>query len=261
MKLYHYTSIETLALILKHKQILFNRLDNGVDDIEETCLSSSAFAISNRFFVSCWTKNPNENLALWKLYTKNGTGVRIGLPDNMFDNNPPLPNQFCVQIPKIYDERKCGILSKALDNRISNLRLFQVTYVDNVIDYIKRGIGDYDNRRRSLNLEILSATKNKIWEFQDEMRFVINGMPFSKHDKTNKAKIIDKTSEMIDVNGKSLKSICIDLTPQAFNDISITLGPCCSEAHRLLVEAIVEKANLPLDIIKESIMHGKVGFK
>lgn len=261
MRLYHYTSIETLALILKYKQILFNRLDNGVDDIEETCLSSSAFAISNRFFVSCWTKNPNENLALWKLYTKNGTGVRIGLSDNMFDNNPPSPNQFCVQIPKIYDEWTCSFLYKVFGNRKSNLRLYQVTYVDNVIDYIKKGIRDYDNRHRFLDLEILSATKNKIWEFQDEMRFVINGMPFSKYDEINKKKAIDKTGEMVDVNGKSLKFICIDLTQQAFNDISITLGPCCSEAHRLLVEAIVEKANLPLDIIKESIMHGKVGFK
>lgn len=35
MKIYHYTSIETLALIIKNKTIRFNRLD-FVDDCEES---------------------------------------------------------------------------------------------------------------------------------------------------------------------------------------------------------------------------------
>lgn len=34
MKLYHYTTIDTLALILKNRTIRFNRLDK-VDDLEE----------------------------------------------------------------------------------------------------------------------------------------------------------------------------------------------------------------------------------
>jgi len=34
MKIYHYTTIESLAQILKNKTLLFNRLD-CVDDIEE----------------------------------------------------------------------------------------------------------------------------------------------------------------------------------------------------------------------------------
>lgn len=34
MKIYHYTNIEALALILKNQTIRFNRLDK-VDDIEE----------------------------------------------------------------------------------------------------------------------------------------------------------------------------------------------------------------------------------
>ena len=34
MRIYHYTNIETLALILKNRTIRFNRLDH-VDDLEE----------------------------------------------------------------------------------------------------------------------------------------------------------------------------------------------------------------------------------
>lgn len=40
MKLYHYTSLDTLALILKNKTIMFNRLDR-VDDIEERTIESN----------------------------------------------------------------------------------------------------------------------------------------------------------------------------------------------------------------------------
>lgn len=39
-KIYHYTSIENLALILKNKSIRFNRLDH-VDDKEEANIISS----------------------------------------------------------------------------------------------------------------------------------------------------------------------------------------------------------------------------
>lgn len=39
MKIYHYTSIQTLALILHYKTMRFNRLDR-VDDIEEAVYGS-----------------------------------------------------------------------------------------------------------------------------------------------------------------------------------------------------------------------------
>ena len=39
MKLYHYTSLATLALILKNRTIMFNRLDR-VDDVEEGTINT-----------------------------------------------------------------------------------------------------------------------------------------------------------------------------------------------------------------------------
>ena len=61
MKLYHYTSIETLALILKHKTIRFSRLDR-VDDPDEYAFSGDGVTPAHYCFVSCWTKNSRENL-------------------------------------------------------------------------------------------------------------------------------------------------------------------------------------------------------
>lgn len=64
-KIYHYTSIETLALILKYKTIRFNRLDQ-VDDYEEACYGSGDLNLhlGQYCFVSCWTREDKENLSL-----------------------------------------------------------------------------------------------------------------------------------------------------------------------------------------------------
>ena len=52
--LYHYTTIDTLALMLKNKTIRFNRLDK-VDDVEEDAFSNGVH-LGRYIFVSCWTK-------------------------------------------------------------------------------------------------------------------------------------------------------------------------------------------------------------
>ena len=53
-KIYHYTTIETLALILKHRTIRFNRLDQ-VDDMEESLYTSGPINLnlSKYVYVSC----------------------------------------------------------------------------------------------------------------------------------------------------------------------------------------------------------------
>ena len=91
-KIYHYTSIDTLALILLNKTIRFNRLDQ-VDDKKESEFGSgdSDVKIGMYIFVSCWTKNPKENPSLWK-YIEEKAGkrnaVRIALDEDMFSAYP-----------------------------------------------------------------------------------------------------------------------------------------------------------------------------
>lgn len=48
-KIFHYTTIENLALILKNRNIRFNRLDH-VDDREEAKIKSSGKNLSQYFF-------------------------------------------------------------------------------------------------------------------------------------------------------------------------------------------------------------------
>ena len=76
--LFHYTNIETLAVILKNRTIRFNPL-NKMDDLEEN-LSADVYNAGMFTYVSCWTSSKKENIALWKQYTHHDTGVRIELP-------------------------------------------------------------------------------------------------------------------------------------------------------------------------------------
>ena len=54
-KLYHYTSIENLLLILKTKSICFSSLEN-VDDMEEK-ETGDLQNFGRFYYVSCWNKS------------------------------------------------------------------------------------------------------------------------------------------------------------------------------------------------------------
>ena len=56
--IYHYTTIDTLSLILKNKTLRFNRLDK-VDDLREY-EALNKHNLAQYVFVSCWTYKEEE---------------------------------------------------------------------------------------------------------------------------------------------------------------------------------------------------------
>lgn len=80
--LYHYTTIEKLALILKNKTIRLMPLDK-MDDVQEA--KTKDFKNLGRYvFVSSWTEDETESIPMWNLYSDLSCGVRIGLKKNPF---------------------------------------------------------------------------------------------------------------------------------------------------------------------------------
>ena len=75
---HHYTSIETLELILKNRTIRFNRTDR-VDDPDENDIIINDINIAKYLFVSCWTMEDCESIPQWSMYGNNSKGVRITL--------------------------------------------------------------------------------------------------------------------------------------------------------------------------------------
>lgn len=82
--LYHYTSVDTLELILTNKTIRFNSLEKMDDKLEQWTAHGNQEG--KQYFISSWTDAQEEIPDMWKQYCKNGpeSGVRIKLPVNPF---------------------------------------------------------------------------------------------------------------------------------------------------------------------------------
>ena len=80
--LYHYTSLETLALILRNRTIRFSRLDM-VDDPQEQ-RSADSQNLGKMKLVSCWTSSDEESIPMWREYAGAECGVRIQMKSYPF---------------------------------------------------------------------------------------------------------------------------------------------------------------------------------
>lgn len=81
-RLYHYTNLESLALILTNKTIRLSPICD-MDDPQEA--RASDVADLGRFvFASSWTDDEGESIPMWNMYASLGAGVRIGLPPMPF---------------------------------------------------------------------------------------------------------------------------------------------------------------------------------
>ena len=83
--LYHYTNIDSLALILKNRTLRLNNLNN-VDDMEEGKTKDYEL-LGDYTFVSSWTDSEEESIPLWHMYSNKYNGVRIKMKSNPFKMN------------------------------------------------------------------------------------------------------------------------------------------------------------------------------
>ena len=90
--LYHYTTVDTLELILKNKTIRFNPLTNMDDNLEQW--SAHGKQEGSHVFISSWTESEDEIPDMWKQYCRPSPerGVRIRMVKNPFSvENNHLP--------------------------------------------------------------------------------------------------------------------------------------------------------------------------
>lgn len=84
--LHHYTTVNTLALILRHQTLRFTRLDQFDDVTEGRSLGS--FPVGARMFASCWSAANEESIPQWAMYGDAMRGVRISLSPDPFIWHP-----------------------------------------------------------------------------------------------------------------------------------------------------------------------------
>ena len=269
MRIYHYTNIETLALILKNKTIRFNRLDR-VDDLEEGQTVSSGIKTGLYTFVSCWTEDPEESIPLWKMYTNNGVGVRIGLDKNMFKkydyHNGDIINGEVIHTDGIVKKpvSPTNIISSdywIFPNFNDGVFYRNMQYVPNLADALKNAIIRNSNGSFNFELSKLGAFKNSRWSFQNESRFVLNIYPkpssISVGDKIFATWLCSVLNQGIP---NTIKYYDLDLDISVLNSIDITLCPNMSEGNKILVESLC-KTYLHNVVPKDSTLTNIVNLK
>lgn len=264
MKIYHYTSIETLALILHNKTIRFNRLD-GVDDVEEAAYASGTSSdygirLGQYVFASCWTKDEMENLALWNMYT-NYKGVRIALDEDMFITY----ESFGSGNGKYFFEKPFDVYKDGLIVSISNpATLFDVKYVDNQQEEIKKLVSN--GEMIGINNGDAGLFKRKEWSFQKECRFklFIPPLNYNMLKRISPNDVIGASMMMVGAAYAALQTnrkltfnhIDMPLKDSALENIEIMMGPKTSEADFLIVNSLLK--GLPLSKVSKSSLWGNI---
>jgi len=268
MKIYHYTSLDTLALILKNRTIKFNRLDR-VDDVEEGTIESNGVYLGRNVFVSCWTENAEESIPMWNMYARGSAGVRIGLEKDMFCDylikDIQLPNGQKTQ-GYIY----CKLPSEDFTNDnywilpitdINNEMFYRhVEYVNDVMEKTGKIVSLTKNEdgtsQTGISLKEIGKYKHKRWEFQHESRFALTA--FAKNPFLLDP---DKVGDIMINTIMQNQPLPIDryfmhLKDDVVENIEIIISPEANEGHRLIVEAL---CNLYLKNNKYKIQQSELG--
>lgn len=229
--LYHYTNVETLALILRTKKMRFNSLLN-VDDLEEA-KSEGIENFGMHIFVSCFTSDSSESIPVWNMYSNKGSGVRIKLL------NPPFERFTYHNETENYSVNYNGAT-------------FPIVYTDDpskLYPQINRIIDD----ERWINAEETGRYKRLAWQFQNEWRaklfvFNTNGNPNWVEPGTN----------------PPITHFDVPLNGIVINNLSITLGFNLSHGNKLIVETLVKdfnQRNSANIIFEESEFHNLIKSK
>ena len=231
MRIFHYTSIETLALILRNRTIRFTRLDK-VDDPEEYDITEDGVTPAHYCFASCWTKNQEESLPQWYMYGCGSHGVRIEMDSDMF----------CVKNSLNGHDYLGGLemtnLGDCIMPVLHNQNVLQdIIYVDEMKS-VKQKIFKSFVEQKGIHFIEIGVYKSNDWIFQKECRFRLFALPMKPYI----AGTYYSPSEVIANNiPPKVDYIDVPLLPKSFSTMKILLGPKVSLGEKIIVESLIKE--------------------
>ncbi|HEM4224690.1 DUF2971 domain-containing protein [Streptococcus suis] len=248
--LYHYTTVETLLLILNYKTLRFKSLLYVDDPLEP---STSDFGNLGGFkYVSCWTDTPNS-IPQWTIYSDNMTGVCIGISfdkeTDVFLTEKFSLSEYSVPIDMLnaLHPLKLGLL---VTNNKYVPSLEQIRYTDDVSLITPRVVSS-DDKSITINLASSGIYKTTDWSFQNEQRFSFQIFPLPidlvlELMNANKGDLTEIINSFISVKPKEYFDLDLNLT--IFSNMTITFGKRCSAEDKLKVSKFLEdnKFHIPL---------------
>lgn len=186
--LYHYTTVDTLKLILENKTFRFKSLEN-MDDSEEA--ETEDYGNLGRFcYVSCWTENSNESIPMWNQYTEPEKGVRLRFPTDIFEtvNDIGLSEEQMVQLnipvelfkksnPLQYTK---GLAEIEREDKVKfmpqTVKLAPITYTKDT-ELLHPKVHSVHGTNISIENKLIGKFKHIDWEFQKEWRYQLFTQP------------------------------------------------------------------------------------
>lgn len=229
--LYHYTTVESLAMILSTKTFRFTALSD-LDDLQEG-KTEDISDIGRTIFVCCWTDDSMESIPMWNMYSKMEAGIRIKAVKHLFEDY------------LIGEDRKIKVsgYEHFTDERIIfPQELEQIIYNDEEKNLCSRIVKD-----NHWNQSKLGKYKRTAWEFQREWRYIVRCWPGPRYDNLE-CSAEEKYKEFAK---RIPRHLFLKVKPQVFDSLEITLSPKISDGNRVIIE-LLKREYCPNMIVKES---------
>lgn len=262
--LYHYTSLETLLLILEENTIRFSRLDlmndpvEGHNDIWPECREN--------VFSSSWTAEARDELPMWKLYS-DLKGVRIRMPIDLFNFSDKLEASKREGLFLIKSKlSKPAIIERYNFDKINNVGPMKfkdsesvygptaVTYHENK-EAISEGMvvpEDYGEDRYQINLTLIGGRKLDYWSFEKEYRYrIIYGDALRIYGNLGYLK------QFSEGNGIIQRHLDVEFKQESLEGVEIILGPHSNSSDRNKIVEILRSKN----ITSFSVLKSKLEIK
>lgn len=265
-RLYHYTTVQSLALILKNKTLRLNPLSK-MDDLQEE-KSNSLQNYGQSIFVSSWTDLEEESIPMWKMYSSMDAGVRISMLPDPFQIFDLITNSFRDPTEDEWQNRQSidalypvVDLSKVIKqytpaNYQFGTQLCKIEYVNDRTKLIPN-IQQIENGKVLIKLEEMGKYKNELWSFQREYRYRLITCPFGISLDINRFNVAVNLMTQFGGIKPTVDYIDLRLAENKLNDMVITTSPAISESNRIIVESLV-KCYCPGAKIVESTLAGLV---
>ena len=266
--LYHYTSIEKLALILKNKTIRLSPLDLMDDPQEQK--TADVNNLGRFVFISSWTADTVESIPMWKMYTNPSAGVRIKMRKNPFlfhgTYGPEIAKTLSVDL--LDDKSQADYihtflnLSKMIQNGYFSPQgwsgdiLNPVIYTDDIKKLEPEVLNIKDNKIH-LSLGELGKYKNIHWSFQKEWRYIMIFMSVNFQAGVSEAMkqfTLSANRMCLGTEPPPFRYFDLDIALDAFSEMEITASPQLAAGNRILLEALIEKYNPSAKLSESSLL-------
>ena len=265
-RLFHYTSLSTLALILENRRLRLSPLVS-LDDPQEA-RSIDATGLARYTFVSCWTDDSEESIPMWNMYAGLDSGVRIEMDSDPFVRYTYTEEEFASAVGYLssHVSFESGLFScflPAEDMRRCYSPAFyagqgvlhRVVYTSD-IELLEPQIISEDSDGLTAEIGRLGIYKNVHWSFQREWRYILQFLPFDTFGsmKTAIPRLRDAFKAMVDPQERALMNeYYLGLSDDAIRTMRIVLSPKMSPGNRLLAKALLEHHGLSECLRKSSL--------